>query len=98
MVTPLIVALAAVVIILALIPLTRRATTTKMRTLQATVIDKRREKGVVYGGLFLPTVKHMLITDRGLQAETTKEVYEATNIGEKVTVAEYSDGVYRVDH
>ena len=48
MATPLIVALAAVVIILALIPLTKRATTTKMRTLQATVIDKRRETGVVY--------------------------------------------------
>ncbi len=98
MVAPLIVALAAVVIILALIPLTKRATTTKMRTLQATVIDKRREKGVVYVGFFLPTVKHILITDRGLQAETTKESYEATKIGDKVTVAEYSDGVHRVDH
>jgi hypothetical protein len=98
MVTPLVVALVAVVIILALIPLTKRATTTKMRTFQATVIDKRRETGVVYVGLFIPTVKHILITGWGLQAETSKEVYEATKIGDKVAVAEYSDGVYRVDH
>jgi hypothetical protein len=98
MVAPHVVALAAVVIILALIPLTRRATTTKMRTFQATVIDKRKETSVVYVGFFLPTVKHILITDRWLQAETTKEAYEATKIGDKVTVAEYSDGVHRVDH
>ncbi len=98
MVTPLIVALAAVVIILALIPLTKRSTTTKMRTLQATVIDKRREISVTYVGFFLPTVKHILITDRGIQAETTKEIYGEINIGDKVSVAEYSDGVYRVDH
>ena len=98
MVAPLVVALAAVVIILALIPLTRRATTTKMRTFQATVIDKRRETSVVYVGFFLPTVKHILITDRGLQAEATKGAYESTKIGDKVTVAEYSDGVHRVDH
>jgi len=98
MVTPLIAALAAVVIILALIPLTKRATTTKMRTLQATVIDKRRETSVTYVGLFLPSVKYILITDKGLQAETTKKDYEATKIGDNVTVAEYSDGIYRVDH
>lgn len=72
MLMPLIVALAAVVIILALIPLTKRSTTTKMRTLQATVIDKRRETSVTYVGFFLPTVKHTLITDRRLQAETTR--------------------------
>jgi len=69
-----------------------------MRTFQATVIDKRKETSVVYVGFFLPTVKHILITDRGLQAETTKKSYKSTKISDKVTVAEYSDGVHRVDH
>jgi len=95
--TPLVVALIAVIIILALIPLTKRATSTKLRTFQATVTDKRKETNIIYMGFFMPTVKHLLITDRGLQAETTKEAYEATDVGDKVTVAEYSDGAYRVD-
>lgn len=95
--TPLVVALIAVIIILALIPLTKRATSTKLRTFQATVTDKRKETNIIYMGFFMPTVKHLLITDRGLQAETTKEAYEATDDGDTVTVAEYSDGAYRVD-
>lgn len=95
--TPLVVALIAVIIILALIPLTKRATSTKLRTFQATVTDKRKETNIIYMGFFMPTVKHLLITDRGLQAETTKEAYEAAEVGDKVTVAEYSDGAYRVD-
>jgi len=89
--------LIAVIIILALIPLTKRATSTKLRTFQATVTDKRKETNIIYMGFFMPTVKHLLITDRGLQAETTKEAYEAADVGDKVTVAEYSDGAYRVD-
>jgi len=72
MVTPLTVALAANVIMSVLISLAGRATTTKLRTHQATVIEKRRKIDVVYAGLFLPSVKHILITDRGLQAETTR--------------------------
>lgn len=95
--TPLVVALIAVIIILALIPLTKRATSTKLRTFQATVTDKRKETNIIYMGFFMPTVKHLLITDRGLQAETTKEAYEAAEVGDTVTVAEYSDGAYRVD-
>lgn len=95
--TPLVVALIAVIIILALIPLTKRATSTKLRTFQATVTDKRKETNIIYMGFFMPTVKHLLITDRGLQAEATKEAYEAAEVGDKVTVAEYSDGAYRVD-
>lgn len=95
--TPLVVALIAVIIILALIPLTKRATSTKLRTFQATVTDKRKETSIIYRGFFMPTVKHVLITDRGLQAEATKEAYEAADVGDKVTVAEYSDGAYRVD-
>lgn len=95
--TPLVVALIAVIIILALIPLTKRATSTKLRTFQATVTDKRKETNIIYMGFFMPTVKHLLVTDRGLQTEATKEAYEATDVGDKVTVAEYSDGAYRVD-
>lgn len=59
--------------------------------------DKRKETNIIYMGFFMPTVKHLLITDRGLQAETTKEAYEAVEVGDTVTVAEYSDGAYRVD-
>ena len=95
--TPLVVALIAVIIILALIPLTKRATSTKLRTVQATVTEKRTETNIIYVGFFTPTDKHILVTDRGLQAEATKEAYMATNVGDTVTVAEYSDGAYRVD-
>ncbi|MCK4399567.1 hypothetical protein KAV46_01170 [Candidatus Bathyarchaeota archaeon] len=95
--TPLVVALIAVIIILALIPLTKRATSTKLRTFQATVTEKRKETSIIYVGFFTPTVKHILVTDRGLQAEATKEAYMATDVGDTVTVAEYSDGAYRVD-
>lgn len=95
--TPLIIALIAMIMILVLIPLTKRATSTKLRTFQATVTDKRKETSIIYVGFFMPTVKHILITDRGLQAEATEEVYEAVDVGDKVTVAEYSDGAYRVD-
>ena len=59
--------------------------------------DKRKETNIIYMGFFMPTVKHILITDRGLQAEATKEAYEAAEVGDKVTMAEYSDGAYRVD-
>jgi len=95
--TPLIIASIAVIIILALIPLTKRATVTRLRTFQATVTEKRRETSIVYVGFFMPTVKRILVTDRGLQAEATKEVYEMAEVGDTVTVAEYSDGAYRVD-
>ena len=95
--TPLVIALIAVIIILALIPLTKRATSTKLRTFQATVTEKRKETSIIYVGFFMPMVKHILVTDRGLQAEAIKKAYEAAYIGETVTVAEYSDGVYRVD-
>ena len=95
--TPLVVAVIAVIIILALIQLTKRATTTKMRTFKAEVTDKRKETSITYVGFFMPTVKHLLITDRGLQVEATKETYEAADVGDTVTVAEYSDGAYRVD-
>jgi hypothetical protein len=42
-------------------------------------------------------VKHILVTDRGLQAEATKKAYEAAEVGDTVTVTEYSGGAYRVD-
>lgn len=45
--TQLIVALIAVIIILALIPLTKRATSTKIRTFQATVTEKRKETNII---------------------------------------------------
>jgi hypothetical protein len=95
--TPLMIAVITMIIILALIPLTKRATSTKIRTFQATVTDKRKETSIIYVGFFMPTVKHILVTDRGLQAEATKEAYEAAEVGDTVTVAEYSDGAYRVD-
>jgi len=95
--TPLVVALIAVIITLALIHLTKRATSTKIRTFQATVSDKRKETNIIYVGFFMSTVKHILITDRGLQAVAAKEAYEAAEVGDTVTVAEYSDGAYRVD-
>jgi hypothetical protein len=95
--TPLMIAVITMIMILALIPLTKRATSTKIRTFQATVTDKRKETSIIYVGFFMPTVKHILVTDRGLQAEATKEAYEAAEVGDTVTVAEYSDGAYRVD-
>ena len=95
--TPLIIALIAVIIILALIHLTKRAASTKIRTFQATVTDKRKGPSIIYVGFFMPMVKHIRVTDRGLQAEATKEAYEAAEVGDTVTVAEYSGGAYRVD-
>jgi len=41
--------------------------------------------------------KHILLTDRGLQAEDTEEAYYATEVNNKLTVAEYSDVAYGVD-
>ncbi len=58
----------------------------------------RRETNVIYVGFFIPNVKHILITDRGLQAETSKETYKTIKRGDTVTMIEQSDGVYRVDH
>ncbi len=60
MMTPLVVALVAVLINLALIPLTKRAVTAKTRTFHATVTDRRRETSVIYAGFFTPTVKYCL--------------------------------------
>jgi hypothetical protein len=95
--TPLVVAPIAVIIILVLIPVTKRATSTKMRTFQATVADKRKENNIIYVGFFMPTVRYIPVTGRGLQAETDEETYEAAEVGDTVTVAEYSNGAYRVD-
>ena len=95
--TPLIVALIAMIMILALISLTKRATSTKIRKFQATVTYKRKETSIIYVGFFMPTIKHILVIDRGLQAEATEEAYEAAEVGDMVTAAEYSDGAYRVD-
>ena len=72
-----------------------KRTSTKIRTFQATVTDKRKEPSIIYVGFFLPSVKHIMVTGRVLQAEATKEAYEAAEVGD--TVAEYSYGAYRVD-
>lgn len=45
----------------------------------------------------MPTVKHILGTDRGLQGEEIEEAYYAAEIGNKLTAAEYSGGAYGVD-
>ena len=74
-----------------------KRTSTKIRTFQATVTDKRKEPSITYVGFFMPTVKHIMVTGRVLQAEATKEAYEATEAGDTVAVAEYSYGAYRVD-
>jgi hypothetical protein len=42
--------------ILALMPLTKRATSTKIQTFQAKVTDKRKETSIIYVGFFMPTV------------------------------------------
>ena len=67
-----------------------KRTSTKIRTFQATVTDKRKEPSITYVGFFMPTVKHIMVTGRVLQAE-------ATEAGDTVAVAEYSYGAYRVD-
>jgi len=38
-----------------------------------------------------------MVTDRGFQAEDTDEAYYAAEVGNKLTVAEYSGGAYGVD-
>jgi hypothetical protein len=72
-------------------------TSTKIQTFQATVTDKRKETSIIYVCFFMPTVKHILVTERGLQTEAIKEAYETAEVGDTVTVAEYSYGAYRVD-
>ena len=96
-ITPLIISLIAIIMTLTLIPRTKRAASTMIRTLQATATDKRRETNIIFVGLFMPTVKHIPVTDRRLLAEATKEVYEAAEVGYTVTVAKYSYDAYRVD-
>jgi len=61
------------------------------------VTGKRKGPSIIYVGFFMPTVKHIMVTDRGLQAEATKEAYEEAEVGDTVTVAEHSGGAYRVD-
>lgn len=97
MMRPLVVAFVAVMITMALKPLTKGATTTYTRTLQTRVNDKRRESSIICVGFFTPTVKHILLDERRLQAEASNGTYEASEEGDAATIAQYSNGAYSVD-
>lgn len=86
-VTPPIIAVIAVIVTLALVRLTKRATSTKTGTFQATATDRRKETNITYMEFFMSTIKHIRVTDRRLQAETAKEAYEAIDIGATANVA-----------
>lgn len=65
-------------------------------TYETTVIDKREQTFVIYGGVFTPIKQLVLETTELHRIHVNKHQYDRINIGDRVTVTRYSNGQHRL--
>ena len=94
---PVIAALMMLVLLIALVPVVRRARAQRISTFQSTVLDKKKETTMIYAGVFIPLVIYYLRIEQGIELKVSHAVYRSVNIGDTVYVSMYSDGSYRLD-
>ena len=84
-------------VLLMLLPVLRRAGAEKLRTFQATVLDKKKESTIAYVGVFIPIETHYLLVDGGIEVKVDRRTYDSVDIGDSVMVSEYGDGSHRLE-
>lgn len=65
-------------------------------TYETVIIDKREQDTVIYTGIFIPMKLYILETTELHQLQVKKQVYEAINVGDRVTVTRYSNGQHKL--
>ena len=84
-------------IIILIVPIFRRLTAQRLDTFYAAVLEKTREKSVIYTGVFVPFVINYLIVETGSKVKVSKSAFNAVEVGDSVVVSEYSDGTCRLE-
>ena len=83
-------------LLLAFVPLLRRMNARRIETFQATVLDKKTRRSMIYAGVFVPIMMCYLIVEGGIEIRVSSADYNFFNVGEVVTVSRFSDGSYRL--
>jgi len=84
-------------LLLAFVPLLQRLNARRIETFQATVLDKKTRRSMIYAGVFVPIVMYYLFVEGGVEIRVSSSDYNFFNVGEIVTVSRFSDGSYRLD-
>ena len=52
---------------------------------------------MIYTGVFIPLVIYYLRVERGIEFKVSHAVYSSVDVGDTVSISNYSDGSYRLD-
>ena len=94
---PVIAALMMLVLLIALVPVIRRSRARRTSTFQSMVLDKKKETTMIYAGVFIPLVIYYLRVESGIEFKVSHAVYSSVDVGDTVSISNYSDGSYRLD-
>ena len=86
----------AILSLLVLLPIVRRASAKPMRAFTATVTDKATETSILYTGIFIPMKLYYLVTEQGYRVKVEQHEHDRYSRGSTITVVEYSDGSYKL--
>ncbi|MBN2335742.1 hypothetical protein JXL21_09290 [Candidatus Bathyarchaeota archaeon] len=87
---------AGAVAVLLAVYVVRVALARPVRPINTRVADKATERSVLYSGVFIPITIHYLVTSEGYKVKVREQVYRLVEVGDALTVFEYSDGSHRL--
>jgi len=65
-------------------------------TYQTTVVAKEEKQTVIYTGAFIPMKLYHIKTPENREIQVDRNQYNRLSVGETVTIASYSNGLYKL--
>ena len=91
-------AILIVVSIIVVVALLLEINSKKLEVYQTTIYDKETRNSMIYTGIFIPIVQHILKVDMGIEVNVDQDMYTKLEIGDRVQVARYSNSKYKIEN